>query len=329
MKGKKLLLMVGLLAIGMFILGLGEAAPASAQTATPPAAATKYNFCVVHNNADHPSITAIVQGMNDEAKIYGVKMTYFDPALDPQKQLTMIDNCIALKPDVIFVNSVDPAAVIPGLKKVYDAGIPLIMENAGTTADGTQYTLSFVTSDVTEQGRAVGRAMVATLPTGSKCVVITGNPGQYGVQERMDGAQEIIKASGKDIKFIDQQTAKWNKDTALTVMQDFLTKYPEGAINCVYGEDDPMALGALTAIKAANRLSGIKVFGVNGNKEACQAIKNGEMFGTALQLSYLVGVYSIRAGYDAVVGRQLPTMIQVPTAAINPQNVDKFMSQCW
>jgi ribose transport system substrate-binding protein len=145
----------------------------------------------------------------------------------------------------------------------------------------------------------------------------------------MDGAMEIIKASGKDIKYVDQQTAKWNKDTALTVMQDFLTKYPEGAINFVYGEDDPMALGALTAIKAANRRSGIKVYGVNGNKEACQAIKNGEMFGTALQLSYLVGVYSIRAGYDAVVGRQLPTMIQVPTAAINPQNVDKFMSQCW
>jgi ABC-type sugar transport system substrate-binding protein len=324
MKGKKLLLLVGLLSMVGLILGAVQAAPTSAQGQPK-----QLNFCVVHNNADHPSIAAIVQGMNDEAKIYNVKMTYFDPAFDPQKQLKMIDDCIALKPDAIFVNSVDPAAVIPGLKKVYDAKIPLIMENAGTTPEGEKYIQTFVTSDVTEQGRAVGRAMVATLPDNSKCVVITGNPGQYGVKERIDGALEVIKASGKNIQFIDQQTARWNKDTALTVMQDFLTKYPEGAINCVYGEDDPMALGALQAIKAANRLKGIKVYGVNGNKEACQAIKNGEMFGTALQLSYLVGVYSIRAGYDAVVGRQLPSMMMVPTAAINPQNVDQYMSQCW
>ena len=35
------------------------------------AAEGPFSICVVHNNADHPSITAIVKGMNDEGKIYG------------------------------------------------------------------------------------------------------------------------------------------------------------------------------------------------------------------------------------------------------------------
>ena len=49
------------------------------------------------------------------------------------------------------------------------------------------------------------------------------------------------------------------------------------------------------------------MFGVNGNKDACDAIKAGEMYGTALQLSYMVGVYTVRAAYDLThKGRQVP-----------------------
>ena len=35
------------------------------------------------------------QGMQDEAAIYGVELVILDPAFDPQKQVSMIDNLIA------------------------------------------------------------------------------------------------------------------------------------------------------------------------------------------------------------------------------------------
>jgi len=328
MKGKKLQLILSLLTIGTIIF-TGCRPAAAPPPAVEEAKEPQYHICVVHNLADHPSITATARGFEDEAAIYNMKVTFFDPAYDPVKQLAMIEDCIALKPNVILVNAVDPAAVVPGLKKVRDAGIPLIMHNADTNEEGRQYSLSFVGSDYTEQGRAVGRTMVAQLPDGSKGVVIIGKPGQTGVQERIDGALEVIKASGKDIQFIDYQPAEWMKDKALTVMQDFLTRYPSGTINFVYALDDPMALGALEAIKAAGRLKEFKVFGVNGNKEACDAIKAGEMHGTALQLSYLAGVYSVRAAYDVIKGRLIPKWIPPPTAGVTPENVDEWYEQCW
>jgi ABC-type sugar transport system substrate-binding protein len=33
-----------------------------------------FNLCVVHNLADHPSIAAIVNGMNDEAPLFGTRL---------------------------------------------------------------------------------------------------------------------------------------------------------------------------------------------------------------------------------------------------------------
>ena len=53
------------------------------------------------------------------------------------------------------------------------------------------------------------------------------------------------------------------------------------------------------------------------------------MAGTALQLSYLVGVDAVRAAYDLKVGRLIPSQTLAPTAPVTPANIDQWMSQCW
>jgi ribose transport system substrate-binding protein len=238
----------------------------------------------------------------------------------------MIDNLIAQEVDALLVNAVDPAAVVPSLKKASEAGIPVIMNNADTNEEGHQYTETFVTTDTYGQGFAVGEAIKAVMEPNSKMAIISGKPGQSGVAERIQGAKDVLEGTG--IEFIAEQPAEWSKDKALTVMQDFLTRYPD--LNGVYALDDPMALGALQAIKAGGRddLLG-KVFGVNGNKEACDAIANGEMGGTALQLSYLVGVYSVRAGWDVTHDRIVDDIIAAPTVGLTKENLPEWESQCW
>jgi ABC-type sugar transport system substrate-binding protein len=53
------------------------------------------------------------------------------------------------------------------------------------------------------------------------------------------------------------------------------------------------------------------------------------MAGTALQMSYLVGVYAVRAAYDIQQGRLVPESILAPTAPVTPENIDQWMSMCW
>lgn len=298
------------------LLGVGAAAAQDAP----------FTICVVHNNADHPSITAIVNGMNDEAAVYGGEVTYFDPAFDPQKQASMVEDCIARKPSVIAVNAVDPAAVVQVLKKASEAGIPVVMQNANTNEEGQAYTQTFIGSQSYDQGYAVGEMIVKATDGKGKLVMITGRPGQFDVVQRADGAKKAFADAGAEIEILAEEPADWSKDKALTVMQDLLTRYPD--IDIVFGQDDPMALGALQAIKA-NGVEGIKVFGVNGNKDACDAIKAGDMYGTAMQLSYMVGVYTVRVAYDLYKGRQVPDEMLAPTAPVTPENVDALYDQCW
>ncbi len=289
----------------------------------------KLEICVVHNNADHPSITAITQGMNDEAAIYGADVTFFDPAADPQKQASMIEDCISRKADVIVVNAIDPTAVVAPIKKAYEAGIPVLTQNADVAPEGKKYTRAFVGSQSIDQGYAVGKMMVEKFgDKEAKVVIIGGNPGQTDYVNRVAGAQQAWADAGVNYEIISDQPAGWSKDKAMTLMTDLLTRFPAG-IDIVYAVDDPMAIGVVESIKAAGYDSEIAIYGTNGNVDACAAIKNGEMAGTALQMSYLVGVYAVRAAYDISVERVVADEILAPTAPITADNIDQWYEMCW
>jgi ABC-type sugar transport system substrate-binding protein len=307
----------------------GTAADSADAAAAPAAQGEAIEICVVHNNADHPSITAIVQGMDEEAKLFNANVTYFDPAFDPQKQAAMIEDCIARQSDVIVVNAVDPTAVIAPIQKAAEAGIPVITQNADVAPEGKEFTETFVGSQSYDQGLAVGKMMAAKLgDKDAKVIFLGGKPGQTDYVNRVQGAQDAWAEAGVNFEVLADQPAEWSKDKALSVMQDLLTRYPTG-IDAVYAVDDPMAMGALEAIKAVGREGEIAVYGTNGNVDACQAIKDGDMAGTALQMSYLVGVYAVRAAYDIHQGRLVPEAILAPTAPVTPENIDQWMSMCW
>lgn len=285
-----------------------------------------FSLCVVHNMADHPSIAAIVNGMNDEAPLFGAKITYFDPAFDPQKQVSMIEDCIARKSDVIAVNAVDPAAVVPALKKAAAAGVPVIMHNADTNEAGKAYSKTFVGVKSYDQGYAMGSRLAKDFGGKASILVLTGKPGQTDAVNRWAGAEAAFKDAHADIKVLASEPADWSKDKALTVTQDMITRYPK--FDAILAEDDGMALGALQALKAAS-VENVKIYGVGAYKEACDAIKRHDMEATALHPSYLVGVYTVRAAYDALHGRYLPAEILAPTGAIDASNLGQFKSECW
>lgn len=306
--------------------GSAPAASGAPASTTPGASADRLRLCVVHNNADHPSIQSGIKGFQDEAKFYPVDISFYDPALDPQKQVSMIMDCIAQKFDVIAVNAVDAAAVVPALKAANDAGIPIIMHNADTNDAGREFSATFVTTDTYSQGVAVGQSIKAVMPKDAKMVIISGIPGQSGIQDRIDGAVEALAGTG--ITFVETQFGEWSKDKALQVMQSFLVKYPD--IQGVYGLDDEMALGALQAIKAAGKEGQIQAFGVNGQKEVCDMIKAGTFGGTALQSTYMVGVNTVRAAWDITHTRVFPTPIWiVPTIGLTKNNIDTYYDLCW
>lgn len=99
-------------------------------------------------------------------------------------------------------------------------------------------------------------------------------------------------------------------------------------INCVYSEMDDMALGAIRALKAANKLDNVKVYAHDGYKKGLEAVKKGELQATAsnnpdlLTSTVLEVIGQYQAGQTS-----FPDYVYIPSILITKDNVDKYYKE--
>jgi len=82
-------------------------------------------------------------------------------------------------------------------------------------------------------------------------------------------------------------------------------------LKAIYCCNDTMALGAIQAVKNANKLGEIIVVGTDGAAEALQSVEAGELSATVAQDSAGIGAVSLEQMVNAVKSG----------AEINPDNV--------
>lgn len=76
---------------------------------------------------------------------------------------------------------------------------------------------------------------------------------------------------------VGSEVANWVRTQGNNRMQNMIQANP------VISGNDEMALGAIAALKEAGRLDGVIVGGIDGNPDAIEAIRAGEMAYTVLQ----------------------------------------------
>ncbi|HTU03373.1 MAG TPA: sugar ABC transporter substrate-binding protein, partial [Candidatus Sulfotelmatobacter sp.] len=93
--------------------------------------------------------------------------------------------------------------------------------------------------------------------------------------ERLQGVTEALKKA-PGMKVLASTTAKYNRQEAMKVMENLLTRFPD--IDIALCANDVMALGAKEAIKDARR--NVAVVGIDAIPEALDSVAKGEMTGT-------------------------------------------------
>ena len=108
----------------------------------------------------------------------------------------------------------------------------------------------------------------------------------------------------------------------------WLASHPAGDESlAIWGCWDDPAIGAIGSLRAQAR-DDVKVYGVNGNAQALENIKNGFMTATAWQDSYTEGYNMIKMLPDiqkAGAGWQ-PKAVEVPAVLVTKDTVEKFIA---
>ncbi len=212
-----------------------------------------------------------------------VELLVFDARFDPALQASQMDEAIGLQPDAIVLFALDSAGMSSGIRRAFDAGIPVIMSNNRPIEEDEVRTICYVGPDYYSQAGIAAEMMNEVLGGQGKIVMIEGAAGQEAQINRGRGFEDKLKELGADIEILARQPAGWRKDEAIQVMEDFLVRYGD-QIDGVYAQDDTMAVGAWIALQEAGYEKGqIPIVSISGSSEGLRAIEEGAVYGTVLQ----------------------------------------------
>ncbi len=241
-------------------------------------------------------------------------------ASDPAKQVSDIEDMVATRNiDALVVLPFESEPLTGPVQYVAETGAWITVVDRGLSQEGIEDL--YVAGDNPGFGRVSGEYMASQLDEGSKIVVLRGIPTTID-NERVEGFQAAIEGSG--IEILAMEHGNWNRDDSFTVMQDFLSKYPQ--IDAVWASDDDMAIGVLAAIEAAGRDDVKFVLGGAGMKEMIKRTMDGDemipanvtyppsMIATAIEITAVGLVSSAPVSGDFIIGSVLVT----------PENAEQF-----
>jgi len=263
----------------------------------------------------NPFFVTMKEGGEEKAAELGIEMITLDAQDSSEKQSSQIEDLIASNVDVIIVNPTDSDAVVASVKEANNAGIPVITvtrpSNGGEVVQHLDIDNSFA-------GRLVAEEMVKVLGEKGKVAILEGIAGAPSAEARQSGFMEVIK-NYPDIEVVSSLTANYSREEGASVMEDVLQGNPE--LDAVYAHNDEMALGAVRAVIAADRLDEIKIFGIDAVDDAIEAIKAGEMVATVKQQPALQMATAVESAFAIMNGEEVEELVIIPLVLVNKDNI--------
>src|SRR5882762_1511903 len=238
---------------------------------TTPARADGETIAVFTKNQTNPYFQTVRVGADVAAKSLNAKTLHFIPTKPDSipEQLSQIEDVVVKKPNAIVFIPVDYKAMVPGIEKINEAGIPAV--NITDRSAGGKF-VSFIGADDYSLGLETARYLLKTLGGKGNIVIIEGVKGTLTNVDRIRGFNDALKEN-PGAKLLASQPGNYQRLQALQVMENLMQSNSQ--IDGVLAANDAMAIGAIEALDGANRKA--QVIGINGTKEAIDAIKSGKL----------------------------------------------------
>lgn len=286
--------------------------------------AEEKEILVIVKNSTAPFWISTMEGARAAGEELGYTVTCKTPVdtaegSGNEQQSNLCEEAIVLGVSCLVIAPVDSEAIIPAVKKVNEAGIPIVNLNT-KIADETQFK-TFCGLENVNQGYNTAKAMFELMNGEGRIFIIEGSTGAQTSIDRVKGFEKAMKEY-PNIKVLAQQSANYSRADALNVVQNLLQAHPDvDAILCC---NDEMALGSAEAIDAAGLTGTIKVSGQDANDDAVAAMKEGKITVTSFGNPYMQGYTAVKAAVDILEGREVKPFNEVATVVVTMDNVDTF-----
>lgn len=258
---------------------------------------------MVLSTQNNPFFVSMKDGAEKKAKELGYELIVVDSQNDAAKERSNVEDLVQKGVGALIVNPTDSDAVVNAIKVANDAKIPVLTvdrkSNGGSVA-------CHIASDNVKGGEMAAQFILDKLKGKANIVELQGIPGASATRDRGAGFHKGVDGKA-GVKVVSSQAADFDRTKGLNVMENIIQSTPK--FDAVFAHNDEMALGAVKALKAANKK--VVVVGFDGTDDAKKAVASGDMAATIAQQPDLMGSMAIENAVKAIKGEAVQKEIPV------------------
>ncbi|GAA1472310.1 D-ribose ABC transporter substrate-binding protein [Corynebacterium felinum] len=265
----------------------------------------------------NPFFVQLREGAEEKADELGVALNIQDASDDSAVQTNQLNNAATMGTHVVIVNPTDSDAVVPAVKTLNAASIPVIAVDR--TANGGELA-SFIASDNVAGGKQAAEVLAHAIAGEGEIVVLQGIAGSSASRDRGLGFEQGI-AQFPNIRVIAKQTANFDRAAGLDVATNLLQAHP--GVKAIFAENDEMALGAIEAL-GSRAGTEVMVIGFDGTADGLHAIREGRMFASIAQQPKQLGARAVEEAAKILKGEKPQKEVPVDVITVTKENVADF-----
>ena len=306
----------------MSILSRGILAASLVMVAGAASAADKPLIGIVSISATEANNVRYIQGATKAAEELGYSVNVVDAAGNADQANAAIQNFAQLKAFAIIDMVFPFSSIGAGLDAATTAGIPVVTWGGGlggavaaTNGSGGPMAVPVVQTMLDKMG-GKGSILALTYHTGEVC------RNREAVMDEMVAKFPDIKVTKNEVRI-----PGYFEDGA-QYANAWLASHPAGENLAIWGCWDDPAIGAIGSLRAQSR-DDVTVYGINGNAQALENIKNGFMTATAWQDSSTEGYNMVKMlGEIKTAGASwAPKAVEVPAVLVTKDTVGAFTTE--
>ena len=232
---------------------------------------------------------------------------------DDESEIAFVEDMIAQHVDAIAITPTSPN-VQSALDKAVARGVRVVLVD--NDIPGWTGKSAVVATDNLAGGRLAGAWLAGRLQPGSSLAVLQGRLGNPSLDDRVAGLKDGL---GTNYTIVAEVATDCDKTKGFNAAEDVLATHPE--VTAIYSACGPPTVGALEAIKAANRQPSITLLGFDASTEELASIRTGDQAGSVAQFPARMGSMGVDAAVSAARGRPVQPKIDTGTEMVTKANV--------
>jgi ribose transport system substrate-binding protein len=234
-------------------------------------------------------------------------------------QVSLVENAINRKVAGIVLAPSDPDALIPAIKKAWEAKIPVVLIDSAASDAGKAYYQSFLATDNKAAGEISAKTLIDKIGTTGKIAIMSYTAGSGSEIGRVGGFTDYIKKHSK-LQIVGPFYSNSQMGTALNQTTDVLAANPD--LKGIFGANEPTAIGMGRALAQAGKAGKVVAVGFDGNSDLQGFVKDGTIEAIAVQSAFEMGNLGVKTVAEIVEGKKVPAFRDTGVLMVTKKNID-------